>query len=490
MTDRKSSRREYLLRVRYQNTLPAPPFEPKFLKLPDFSSKYTSATFMSTLVQEQPPTMEIDPELGMPLDLSRVPGVFEGDDSLLYAPEVPQELDARDKRLLKGIDGASATGAPVKDVAYLRRTQYISSELSLSNSKQQQRHKDAAKRQRDHEAKQRQLELEPARQVAAVDATFAAANAPLDTLVHPNKEMRHLKAVASYSILPDPYFSSLPFRNLKFTADPAPRGSAGERPSDADVKLEAALLVPNRSEALGEFMTYFLPEERADADAFYASNAKTAARRAKRTSDQLDQDEEDQDEEGDDDDDGLPQDKPYKYVRDYDTTEHSVADDYAIVFSASGVARYVQLGSRMNMRSRRMPTIGLGGRGGASKKREVYKLGLRKPSAGERDAMRKRQNRFGTIEQNQQWRHYEREQATEKHDATEEADAQEVEDENIAVGPTAELSDLSDDDLPDLKSIVNKAQNGAVAGSGDDDNDDDGDDDNDDDDEDSAEQDG
>ena len=465
MAERKSGRQEYILRVRYQNTLPPPPFEPKFLKLPDFSSKYTSATFMSTLVQEQQPTMEIDAELGMPLDLSRVPGVFEGDDSLLYAPEVPQQLDPRDKRLMKGVDGQTVVGAPTKDVSYLRRTQYISSELSLSTGKQQQRQREAAKRQRDHEAEQRRLELEPGRQLAAVDETFKAANAPLHTLVHPGKDKRHLKAITSYSVLPDTYFSALDFVNLKFTADPAPRGSAGERPTEVEPKLESALLVPNASDELGEFLTYFLPKETSAAEAICASNAAAADRRAAHSAGGEHLDEAT--------DSALPQDMSFRFERDYDMTRNAVADDYAIVFTSTGIARYVQLESRMTMRSRRLTaTPGkAAGRDGISKRREMYKVGLRAIGPEEREDLHMRQNRYGTPDQHRRYKEYMLELARAQQAAAEAAEEADEDKEPRATGAStvralqdlADDNDDDDDDDDDLPSLDLNATSGGRA---------------------------
>lgn len=493
MSERKSVRQDYILRVRYQNTLPPPPFEPKFVKLPDYSSKYTSATFMSTLVQEQPPTLEIDPELGMPLDLSRVPGVFEGDDSLLYAPEVPQELDPRDRRLLKSADGTPHGGAPLKDVAYLRRTQYISSELSLSNSKGQQRQKEAAARQRALAEEQRKRDLDPDRQVAAVDATFAAANTPLATLVHPARDKRHLKAVASYAVLPDAHFSPLDYVNIKFTTDPAPRGSAGERAADVDSKLATALVCPKIRDDGTEFISYFLADDAAQAEALLASNRAAGATAGATANTTGDQEQGEQKE--------RPADVPFSLVRDYEGIKNAVADDYAIVLcsrkstgsgsgsgvAGAGVARYVQLESRMTMRGQRVDggkksLLNSGSGGGVAKKRELYKLTLRKLAPEEAAELTRRAGRYGTPEQIRQYKELEAQRLAEEAAAVaaEEAAAAAAEaeqdgdeeregegDGDVTAVPTAQASD--DDELDSLDG----KDNGDAGRQADDDSDDD-----------------
>ena len=43
--------------------------------------KFTSSIYASRLVRDQPLNVEADAELGMPIDLVGLPGVFEGDET-------------------------------------------------------------------------------------------------------------------------------------------------------------------------------------------------------------------------------------------------------------------------------------------------------------------------------------------------------------------------------------------------------------------------
>src|SRR5262249_7454335 len=75
---------DYIARIRYSNALPPPPNPPKLLEIPNTglqSGHYTSAGFASRLHRDQPLNIEADAELGMPIDLVGLPGVFEGDES-------------------------------------------------------------------------------------------------------------------------------------------------------------------------------------------------------------------------------------------------------------------------------------------------------------------------------------------------------------------------------------------------------------------------
>lgn len=73
---------DYIAKIRYSNQLPPPPNLPKLLDIPGTGlndSKYTGAGYASRLVREQPLNIEADAELGMPIDLIGIPGVFDGD---------------------------------------------------------------------------------------------------------------------------------------------------------------------------------------------------------------------------------------------------------------------------------------------------------------------------------------------------------------------------------------------------------------------------
>jgi len=72
---------DYIARIRYTNTLPPPPNPPKLLNIPNTgleSGHYTSAEFGERLAREHPLNIEADAELGMPIDLIGLPGVFDG----------------------------------------------------------------------------------------------------------------------------------------------------------------------------------------------------------------------------------------------------------------------------------------------------------------------------------------------------------------------------------------------------------------------------
>lgn len=78
---------DFIARIRFSNGLPPPPNPPKLLDIPNTglaSGQYTNPGFASRLAREQPLNIEADAELGMPLDLVGMPGVFDGDERCEY----------------------------------------------------------------------------------------------------------------------------------------------------------------------------------------------------------------------------------------------------------------------------------------------------------------------------------------------------------------------------------------------------------------------
>ncbi|GAB7362016.1 hypothetical protein MBLNU230_g2051t1 [Neophaeotheca triangularis] len=121
---------DYLARIRYSNALPPPPLPPKLLEIPGTGladGQYTSASYGSKMAREQPVNIEGDAELGMPLDLLGLPGVFNGDESAIMGDLQPiSSLHPDDQALMIPLDKIGKTQQ--KESSFLRRTEYVSSQ--------------------------------------------------------------------------------------------------------------------------------------------------------------------------------------------------------------------------------------------------------------------------------------------------------------------------------------------------------------------------
>lgn len=188
-------RQDYILRVRYTNPLPPPPFPPKLLKIPVELDEFTGTRFSAGILQRRKLDVNVDPELGMPVDLSSYRGVFEGVNTEIEPIEPPSELDAKDVALLHGAESANAL--PV-NTSFLRRTEYISSESAKTAARtalEASRNSYAAE-----EARGRSL-TDPERQAQEIESAFAYVNGDISAFKHPKKPGLH--AVESWSVLPN-----------------------------------------------------------------------------------------------------------------------------------------------------------------------------------------------------------------------------------------------------------------------------------------------
>lgn len=191
--------------------------------------------------------MDVDMDLGMPIDLTQVSHAFDPENQLEEHGNV--ELDEADRALLvepstKGASSrASSAGA---GVSFLRRTEYISTD--------QMRIKRAAQRA----ALERQQN--PEERIQRIEATFEHCQAPLDSLKHPKK--RNVHAVRALPLLPDVKQMDLVYLAVSMT------GSASltkANPPLSKLQLETSVFnnisVGEDEEDLQEWMGLFVPED-------------------------------------------------------------------------------------------------------------------------------------------------------------------------------------------------------------------------------------
>lgn len=258
---------DYIARIRYSNALPPPPNPPKLLNIPGTGlagGQYTSAGYASKLAREQPLNIEADAELGMPIDLVGIPGVFDGDDQEISTQQGAWVHPA-DRALLKPLSSLGKANAMAGGVSFLRRTEYISSSnpqhFSSSTSKDLLRLKSDAKRRKFNVDKEDPINImrnivkgfdiaHPHDAYKGEDTTSDIRGAPIAEVEarawsapkHPSNPK--LQLLDSYPVLPD--LDALPasgfFTIVKFTSNPTPQGEL------YDTRLDAAILRPVTNE--------------------------------------------------------------------------------------------------------------------------------------------------------------------------------------------------------------------------------------------------
>ncbi|EPS41554.1 hypothetical protein H072_4579 [Dactylellina haptotyla CBS 200.50] len=257
---------DFITRIRYQNHLPAPPQPPKLLEIPNNAAiEYTSANFASRLVREQPLNVEVDSELGMPLDLLPFgPDVFSPNlttaHNALRAPEAPPKVHPHDQTLLRPISALGKPSHAKAGVSFLRRTEYISNEGHRSTFQST-----TSRELIDNITKHAKRTIknptnDPVAMLQAVIKGFDVANPPAGKTwalpKHPSKS--HLRAVNSWPVLPDldAHPDGLGYVIVKLSTNPVATSNS------RDPGLDFALLRPWNDEGAAEDYKfhYYLPD--------------------------------------------------------------------------------------------------------------------------------------------------------------------------------------------------------------------------------------
>ncbi|KAI6371623.1 hypothetical protein MCOR25_003906 [Pyricularia grisea] len=252
---------DFIARIRYSNTLPPPPNPPKLLEIPNTglaSGQYTNPGFASRLAREQPLNIEADAELGMPLDLVGMPGVFDGDESSIQAPAQNPTIHPHDRLLLRPLATLGKPKANDAAVSFLRRTEYIAtakrapsdgvSPFIKSTNKRPGQAGTAARRA----LKRPSPEIDedagtPAHVKRKIAQSFETA---ARDLADPNKHVRHPRGrnAVVKEVLPllpdmDAFPDSGAYVTVKFYTPPL-TGVADAKPNVYDTRMLSAVLKP------------------------------------------------------------------------------------------------------------------------------------------------------------------------------------------------------------------------------------------------------
>ncbi|EPX71320.1 RNA polymerase II associated Paf1 complex [Schizosaccharomyces octosporus yFS286] len=266
-------RQDYILRVRYHNPLPPPPFPPRLINISNPVKQYALPNFVSNVVQEKKISIENDAELGMPMDLAAVDGFFEGDTSWMQSDMSGMNLDPADRALLKVAGGS---GSSHVEVPFLRRTEYISSEVGRNTSTRGNLRLTASTSKAIAEQRGRSLREIPS-QIQAIDQTFSAVKEPLQNLKHPTKP--DLKPVAAWNILPNDSMAGIQHLMLRVSdnlTDRAPTPSINEDDS-VSKRHNVALFMPSSAEG-EQYLSYYLPSEETAEKVLEASNSSSTTK--------------------------------------------------------------------------------------------------------------------------------------------------------------------------------------------------------------------
>jgi len=377
-----------LIRHRYQNPFPPPPFPPKLLHISTDPSRYADYRFLRNLENEREVPVISDADLGMPIELGiEADGTYglgaywEGErEGICPNPSGDKlSLDPEDLALLaepppapgssisiingnsqnqtltvQGTSNPSASGsslhAPTSvhipdrrktEVSWLRRTEYFNDV--------QHKSRDSINNQKSR-AQVPALPKTKSERLAEIHSTFdAIANAPIETLKHPTKP--NMKAVEAFELLPNESTWANTYDFYRFQENPTDRPDQSSSMSNLpDDRLEHAILRPVPTEVGGPRLAYFLPE---------SSEGVKNYRRLKEEKKMVD--EEDSPEEANDNGQEAGQEpvNELRFVRDYEISQQRAINQYLLILDdgqASGrrkAAYFNPIGHFRTLRKRR-----------------------------------------------------------------------------------------------------------------------------------------
>lgn len=246
---KKSSKLDLLVRVRFENPLPDPPFPPKLLKVETDIARLGEPSYLDQLATSTKLPVVLDSEMGMPIDLSTFEGVFDGSDAALNPTLDSKTLDPEDAALLTPLNVTAGGVAPKPEVSWMRNSSYI--------QRTERTRRRAALESQTAEV----VDASEAAQIAAIEKSFTdIQDSKLEDIRHPDAKRKHLRVVESYDILPEDEAWSNSYILFKFPERPNAATSSNPSAEASRGRLERAVLRPVVEDDQ-QLVDYFLPPE-------------------------------------------------------------------------------------------------------------------------------------------------------------------------------------------------------------------------------------
>ncbi|KAM9324118.1 RNA polymerase II-associated factor 1 homolog [Gastrophryne carolinensis] len=234
-------------RVKYCNTLPDIPFDPKFITYPFDQNRFVQYKATS-LEKQHKHDLLTEPDLGVTIDLIN-PDTYRID------PNVP--LDIADEKLLEeeiqAPTSSKRSQQHAKVVPWMRKTEYISTEFNrygVSNEKPEVKIGVSVKQQFTEE----DIYKDRDSQISAIEKTFEDAQKTINQ--HYSKP--RVTPVEVMPVFPDFKMWINPCAQVIFDSDPAPKEVTGSAALDM---MSQAMIRGMMDEEGNQFVAYFLPGE-------------------------------------------------------------------------------------------------------------------------------------------------------------------------------------------------------------------------------------
>ncbi|CAG2213561.1 PAF1 [Mytilus edulis] len=248
--DRKrggEKRSDLVARVKYNNTLPDIPFDPKFITYPFESNRFIEykATSLERAYKYE---LLTEHDLGVTIDLIN-PDTYQIDPNAYPDPE--------DERLLEEDHSSHSDSKRSRhhnmNVSWLRKTEYISTEYNRFTQKTGDSERRVGFKIKQI-MKDEDVYKDRESQIAAIEKTFKGAKEPITK--HYSKP--GVKPLDILPIFPDFDLWKHPFAQVIFDSDPAPKGRFAP---NAMEEMSQAMIRGAVDESGEQFVAYFLPND-------------------------------------------------------------------------------------------------------------------------------------------------------------------------------------------------------------------------------------
>ncbi|PAA58961.1 hypothetical protein BOX15_Mlig024082g3 [Macrostomum lignano] len=234
-----------ICRVRYCNSLPDIPFDPKFLAYPFETGRFVKYNTTS-LEKEYKHELLTELDLGIDIDLVN-PDTYQT--SLVAKPDPEDEALVADETGPGGLHQRASRHDRMK-ASWLRKTEYISNEANRQNqvfsdkieSKINLKNKVFSEAEDIYKTKEKQIE--------AIEKTFEATKRPVEE----HYSRRGVHAVQVMPLLPDFQLWQHPCAQVIFDTDPTPKDQSGLSDDVTQAMIRGMV-----DESGDQFVAYFLP---------------------------------------------------------------------------------------------------------------------------------------------------------------------------------------------------------------------------------------
>ncbi|XP_067939429.1 RNA polymerase II-associated factor 1 homolog [Watersipora subatra] len=236
--------KQLICRVKYSNTLPDIPFDPKFISYPFEANRFVQYN-PTSLERNFKYDMLTEHDLGVYIDLINPDA---------YAISSDAKVDSEDERLLEEETTASTDSKRSRHhntpVSWLRKTEYIASEYYRTQFKSEKAEAKVGFNIKklfnpDDLYKDRESQLR------TIERTFQAVK----DLPKKHHSKPGVTAEAVLDVFPDFTMWKFPFAQVMFDSDPSPQ------PGAACNKMSQAMIRGMKDESGEQFVAYFLPTD-------------------------------------------------------------------------------------------------------------------------------------------------------------------------------------------------------------------------------------